>query len=139
MVNRLPLLLFAIVLFLAGCAGGPRKISSAEEGVTVFEDRNYGGRSLTLDRDQADLEDIQGPCGKTESSGPNMSTTTYTWGDCISSIRVSAGWSATVYGDNDYKGSSLVVTGDIPALRNVSGKCSDGMDDCISSIRVSRQ
>jgi hypothetical protein len=44
-----------------------------------------------------------------------------------------------VYGDNDYKGSSLVVTGDIPDLRNVSGKCSDGMDDCISSIRVSRQ
>jgi hypothetical protein len=75
---RLPLLLLAIALLLSGCAGGPRKISSAEEGLTVFEDRNYGGRSLTLDRDQPDLEDIQGPCAKTESSGPNMSTTTYT-------------------------------------------------------------
>jgi hypothetical protein len=135
--KRTQAVLFAAALLALRC-GGPAKLSSAPEGITVFEDRNYGGRSLTLDQDQRDLNDIAGPCVKSDQTG---ASTTYrdTWDDCISSVRVSAAWTGTAYGDEEYKGSSLPLTEDIPDLKKAPGKCGDGMDDCISSIRVSRR
>jgi hypothetical protein len=68
----------------------------------------------------------------------NGSTSTfYDWNDCISSIRLAPGWGATVYRDTDYEGDSLAVTGDLPNLQLVAGRCNhDGMNDCISSIRL---
>jgi hypothetical protein len=128
--------LAAAALLLTAACGTP-KLLSAPEGIAIFEDREYRGRSVTIDRDIRDLDEFQGPCYETEGSYPTQSTS-YTWNDCISSIRVPAGWSATVYGDDDYEGSSLTITADVPDLRRVPGRCGEGMNDCISSIRVSR-
>lgn len=135
--------IFAVVVLAAsslatGC-DGPEKVSSAPEGITIFEDRNFRGKSLTLDRDQPDLSDIEGPCYQDEGGTGPTSSFSLVWNDCISSIRVSPGWTGTAYGDDDYEGSSLNVTEDVPDLRNVPGKCGEGMNDCISSIRVARQ
>lgn len=127
----------AALVLLAGACGTP-KLHSAPEGITVFEDRNYGGRSVVIDRDIPDLDEFQGPCTVSDGGYPTESTRP-TWNDCISSIRVPPGWTGTIFGDDDYRGSSLVVTEDVPDLRNVAGRCGDGMNDCVSSIRVSRE
>ena len=61
-------------------------------------------------------------------------------GDCISSIRVAAGWHATIYKDDSFRGQSVETTSDLPNLQVVAGSChDDGLNDCVSSIRVRRQ
>ena len=59
------------------------------------------------------------------------------WDDCISSIQVSPGWEATIYEHDEYEGDTLIVTGDIRDLDDVSGPCGNDWDNCISSVRVS--
>lgn len=57
----------------------------------------------------------------------------------MSSIRAAPGWRATVYRDPNFRGESLEVIQDVPNLQLVPGTCShDGLNDCISSIRVRR-
>jgi hypothetical protein len=58
------------------------------------------------------------------------------WNDCISSIRIPAGWSVTVYEQDDYVGTSTTFTADVPDLERVPGPCGNDWDDCISSIQV---
>ena len=85
-------------------------------------------------------EDFQGPCVHETYSGSTGDTTVRNWGDCISSIRVAPGWHATIYRDDSFKGQSVETTSDLPNLQLVAGSCDkDGLNDCISSIRVRRQ
>jgi hypothetical protein len=58
----------------------------------------------------------------------------------MSSIRVAPGWRATIYRDTGFDGQSLDISQDVPNLQLVPGTCShDGLNDCISSIRVRQQ
>ena len=63
---------------------------------------------------------------------------TPTWDDCISSVKVMPGWSATLYRDTNYKGASVTITSDTPNLKALAGCGKDGFNDCVSSIRVAR-
>ena len=132
------------VLLVAGCEKKlPTAPSDLTSGIVVYEHANFQGRSALIDRDIKDLKDFDGPCRHDSSyvSGDtSISDTTTDWNDCMSSIRVAPGWRATIYRDDDFKGQSLQVTEDVPNLQLVSGTCShDGLNDCITSIRVFRQ
>ena len=86
-----------------------------------------------------DLKDFKGPC-EHESSDADGTSTTFDWNDCVSSIRVAPGWRVQVYRDDDFRGQSLSTTADVPNLQLVAGTCDhDGLNDCITSVRVSRQ
>ena len=57
----------------------------------------------------------------------------------MSSVRVFPGWSATLYRDEDFKGRSITVTSDTLNLRTLPGPCDGSFNDCVTSIRVTRQ
>ena len=124
---------------LASCQKSlPTAPAELTSGIIIFEHANYLGESAHVTEDLKNLEDVKGPCAKTETSG-NVSTTTYLWGDCISSVKVAPGWRATLYRDDGYSGDRFDVTGDVPNLQLVSGDCSKGgFNDCVSSIRLIR-
>jgi peptidase inhibitor family I36 len=115
----------------------PTAPSDLTTGIAIYEHANFQGRSSQVVKDISDLKDVSGPCER-ESSNSSGGTTTYRdWDDCISSIRVAPGWRATVYRDTGFDGQSLEVTEDVSNLQLVPGSCShDGLNDCVSSIRV---
>jgi hypothetical protein len=136
--SRLAFVVAVLALF-AGCrqTSLPTAPAQLTSGIVIYEHANYLGGSALVTEDVKNLEDVKGPCARTDS-GPT-SPTTYLWGDCISSIRVAPGWRATVYRDDGYDGDHLEVTADVPNLQVVRGDCSKGgFNDCISSIRVIR-
>jgi hypothetical protein len=118
----------AFVGLAIGCS--PSAPEGAPEGVTIYERSSYQGQSRRLAADEPNLHNVPGPC-----SGE--------WDDCISSIRVPAGWQAILYEDPNFGGPSLTVTSDIQDLswERVSGwnACNSRWDNCASSVRVSRQ
>lgn len=120
----------------------PTGPSELAEGLIVYQDDNYGGKSAHVTADIRDLERFDGPCSKTETltlpDGRMVTNTRDSWDNCISSVRLAPGWRATLYGDNDFRGSHLEVTGDIPNLKDVQGSCEEGLNDCVSSIHVFR-
>lgn len=129
-----------LILLLPSCGGKslPTAPSEVTSGLTIFEDANYIGESALVTSSIANLADFKGPCLHVDSS-QYSTTTTLDWNDCISSIRIAPGWRATVYRDTGYRGESLDVSADLPNLQLVPGRCDhDGMNDCISSIRLSR-
>ena len=134
----------ATLLVLAGCQRSlPTAPSELTTGMVVYEHANFLGQSAHIANNVADLKDFTGPC-ETEIDTPTLpsqlptTTTVRNWNDCISSIRVSAGWQATIYRDSDFRGQSLDIVSDVANLQLVMGSCShDGLNDCISSIRVS--
>jgi hypothetical protein len=131
---RAAFLVFAIAV--AACARSlPTAPSELTEGIVIYPHGNFGGGSAHVTADLADLGDFTGPCVEDTS----QYSATYGWGDCISSVRVAPGWRATLYGDAHFKGTSLDVTADVPDLARDPGGCGKGMDDCVSSIRISRQ
>lgn len=119
----------------------PTTPSDLVEGIVVYVDRDFRGTSALITQDIANLHDYQGPCASDGYSNPAQGVTAPppSWGDCISSVKVAAGWQATLYGDDHYKGTRLEITESIPDLRKVTGDCEEGMNDCVSSIRVSRR
>jgi hypothetical protein len=128
----------AVLLLSCDQSTLPTAPSDVTSGLTVYEHANYLGESALLTRSIADLSDYEGPCLHSDT-GPAGSTVTLDWNDCISSVRIAQGWEATIYRDSDYSGDSLNVTGDLPNLQLVQGGCShDGMNDCITSIKVVR-
>ena len=135
---RRSLLLAAVAAqAVAGC-GSPA--APSEKALTVFVDRNYGGSWHDVSGDSANLATLAGPCNKTTvSTGSGTTTVGGDWDDCVSSIRLSPGWVATGYRDRNFSGPTVDITRDIPNLRDISGPCDHGFDDCVSSIRVSKQ
>jgi hypothetical protein len=131
------------VLPLLACQKSlPTAPSELTTGITIYQHADYLGESAHVTQDIKDLKDFKGPCERIGYSGVVGSPVDShdEWDDCISSIRVSPGWRATVYRDDDFDGDRLEVTGDIPNLQLVSGKCDKGgFNDCVTSIRVFRQ
>ena len=135
-------LLCACVALLSITCGGDKRLPPAPSelttGIVIYEDANYRGSSAHITGDVANLEDFRGPCYASDNAG-QYSSGEFNWNDCISSVRVAPGWRATFYGDDKFRGGRIEVTSDIPDLKRVPGDCSTGMNDCVSSIRLSRQ
>lgn len=128
----------ALVL-LSGCQDRlPTAPSEVTTGLVIYEHANFVGASALITRDIRDLKDFRGPCERYESSGSGSVSVDRSWDDCISSIRVAPGWRATVYRHDDFRGESLDLDADVSNLQLVAGDCDEGMNDCITSIRVVR-
>jgi hypothetical protein len=120
------------IALLSGCEmtlpGAPSELTT---GIVVYEHANYLGRSAHITSDINDLRKIdRGPCETEDAS---------TWDNCISSVRVAPATRATLFRDSNFKGESVEVTSDIPNLQLEKGSCAhDGLNDCVTSIRVTR-
>jgi hypothetical protein len=90
------------------------------EGVCVYEERNFEGRSQcwTGYEDLADLGRAGG------------------WSDRITSIRVFAGTKATIFRDIGFRGASMTIDRDIPDLSLVSGNGFRNWAHQVSSIQI---
>lgn len=145
-MRRIRTLFLGAVLLAAGGTGcetasrlptGPSVLTS---GIVVYEDANYLGRSALITEDIRDLRDVRGPCEHYESDPAGGGRYIYDWNDCISSVRVAPGWRATLYRDDNYRDDELAITADVPNLQLVNHDCPrDGLNDCVTSIRVRRQ
>jgi hypothetical protein len=124
-----------VSLLLAGCENDPIILgpTAADQGIVIYLHADFTGPSQAIDVDVRDLTRAQGPCsGGAEGEMPS-------WTRCVSSVRVYPGWSATLYKDDDFKGRSVTITADAPNLRNLPGPCDGTFNDCVTSIRVTRQ
>jgi hypothetical protein len=128
------------ILLIAACQKElPTSPSDLGTGIVVSEHANFQGDSAHIVSDLSDLEDYKGPCGRIDFGSTNGATT-YSWDDCISSVRVAPGWSATLYRDPDYADDQVTVTSDVPDFTALPHDCpEDGLNDCVSSIRIRRQ
>jgi hypothetical protein len=122
----------AILAMLSGCEmtlpGAPSDLTA---GIVVYEHANYLGESAHITKDIKDLKDIdRGPCETDDGSD---------WNDCISSVRVAPGVTVTLYRDPNFRGESIEVSADVANLQLVMGSCPhDGLNDCVTSIRMER-
>ena len=136
-----PAVLLILLASFYGCgpASLPAAPSELTTGIVVYEHANFQGAAAHITSDISDLRNMRGPC-EHESGGPPPTTTSYDWNDCISSVRVANGWSATLYRGTGYNDDSLEIVADVPNLQLVTHDCSnDGLNDCVSSIRVRRR
>ena len=124
-----PVLLAGMAVLVAGaCDDDP---AGPTEGIFAYEDPEFRGEARVFDGNIDDLRDIRGPCGAQDPDGD--------WNDCISSIRVPAGWEVTIFEDDSYEGGSTTLTSDVTDLENLNGPCGDDWDDCITAIQVRRR
>jgi hypothetical protein len=133
--------LLMLVGFCQACEATklPTAPSELATGIVIYEHANFQGAAAHITSDMSDLRNVDGPC-EHESSGEYSTTRIYNWNDCISSVRVAAGWSATLYRGTGYEDDSLELVADAPNLQLVAHDCSkDGLNDCVSSIRVRRR
>lgn len=136
----------ALTATLTGAAGCetnrlPTAPSDLATGIVVYEHANYQGASAHITDDVRDLRDVRGPCEHFDSDGSNGGRYYYDWNDCISSVKVAPGWRATLFRDDNYRDDELAITADVPNLQLVTEHdCPhDGLNDCITSVRVRRQ
>lgn len=125
-----------VALAIAACGGKWQQLgpTPSDQGIVIYLHADFAGPSQALNVDVPDLGLVEGPC----SSGAEGEVPT--WGDCISSVKVQPGWTATLYKDTNYRGASVTVTSDAPNLTAVRGSCNkDTFNDCVSSIRVAKQ
>lgn len=119
--------------------GGP---SDLQSGIVVYEHANFLGQSAHITSDIDDLRDVRGPCEHYDSdANGGGGRYYYDWNDCISSVRVAPGWRATLYRDDRYRDDALEITSDVANLQLVTQHdCPhDGLNDCVTSIRVRPQ
>jgi hypothetical protein len=125
---------------LAGIAGCTNRLPAAPSdltsGIVVYEHANFLGDSAHITADQRDLSDVRGPCAHDHGDGSYR----FNWNDCISSVRVAPGWRATLYRDDGFRDDSIDLTTDHANLQLAGHDCPhDGLNDCVSSVRVRRQ
>ena len=110
--------------------------SDFSTGIIVYEHANFLGNSAHITSDMPDLRDFRGPCVHESDDGVDLD-----WNDCISSVRVAPGWRATLYRAPNYRDDSLDIVADVPNLQLVrQHDCpKDGLNDCVSSVRLRHQ
>jgi hypothetical protein len=120
----------------SGCGAEPPTTPTAAfgEGVTLYPDSLFRGERLTLGGDVANLTKVRGPCGGDSESGQDSH-----YDDCVSSLRIPAGWTVVVFRDRGFSGPSATYTADVQDLDVVPGPCRPGFNDCISSLRLTRE
>lgn len=125
-----------VLVGAAGCAPDIRPLgpTPAGEGIIIYMHADFGGPSQAINLDVADLGRVEGACsGGGEGETP-------TWRDCVSSVKVMPGWTATLYQKTNYRGETVTLTSDAPNLLFRRGPChNDTFNDCAESIRVVRQ
>jgi hypothetical protein len=131
-VSRLAIGITAAVW--TGACHNPVSPAPDGEGIVIYVDQHYAGAWEGLNTDVKDLELLDGPCRRMEADGERLPS----WGDCISSVRVNPGWTATLYQHDSFKGQSFTLTADAPDLDAVRGPCNGHFNDCVSSIRISK-
>ncbi len=133
--------LLALAAGGAGCENprlptGPSELTS---GIVVYEDANFRGQSAHITGDVRDLADVRGPCEHYDSDATG-GRYYYDWNDCISSVRVAPGWRATLFRDDNFRDDSLEITADVANLQLERHDCPhDGLNDCVTSVRVRQQ
>jgi len=118
----------------------PTAPSELTTGVVIYQHANFLGDSAHITADIKNLAEVRGPCVRTDTDANDNSSSTDSWDDCASSIRVAPGWRATLYEDPNYKGwAADVGEENVANYQLVRGPCSrDTFNDCASSIRVFR-
>ena len=124
-----------LVLVLPACESRiePLGPTPPGEGIAIFIHASFVGSSQSLNADVPDLGKVEGPCTSGEEGAVP------TWSDCMSSLRVEPGWTATLFRDRDFKGASVTVTANVANLTALPGPCAGSFNDCVSSVRVARQ
>lgn len=132
----------ASVAGVAGCRRDrlPTGPSDLATGIVVYEHANFLGASAHITEDVRNLANVRGPCEHYEPDGNDGGRYVHDWNDCISSVRVAPGWSATLYRDDGYRDDALDLTADAPNLQLITQHdCPhDGLNDCVTSVRVRR-
>jgi hypothetical protein len=127
----------ALAALLYGC--NPTELPMAptpfNAGVILYEHANFLGNSAHLTADISDLRNFRGPCIQGDDASSRD------WNDCVSSVRVSPGWRATLYRGTNYRDDALEITEDVANLQLVQRHDCDrgGLNDCVSSVRVRQQ
>ena len=127
--------LVVVALLLPACSEpfvtlGP---TPPDEGITFYLHAAFAGPSQAVNVDVRDLGKVDGPC----SSGAEGERPT--WSDCMSSLRVISGWTVILYEDKDFHGRSVTLTADTPNLTTLAGPCDGSFNDCVSSLKVTKQ
>jgi len=137
-----PAVILAFTLLLGdGCRDKlPSAPSDLTDGIVIYQHANFLGDSAHVTTDIPNLADVHGPCVRTDTDANGNTSSTDSWDDCASSIRVAPGWRATLYEDPNYKGwAADVGEENVANYQLVRGPCSkDTFNDCASSIRVFR-
>ena len=109
-------------------------------GVVIYQHANFLGESAHITSDIENLESVRGPCVRSDTDANGNTSSTDSWDDCASSIRVAPGWRATLYEDPKFKGWAADVGDEnVANYQLVRGPCShDTFNDCASSIHVFR-
>jgi hypothetical protein len=122
-----------LVFLSVGCQQSlPTAPSDLQTGIIVYEHAAFLGGAAHITTNVSDLKVYKGPCIEFDGEGSR----TEAWDGCISSIRVAPGWYAHVYEHDDFDGDYIQVTEDVANLRVAGPGCSNGFNDCITSIRV---
>lgn len=90
--------------------------SSASGDIYIYQDKNYGGASVSLGIGDFNLAALQTKGFKN---------------DDLSSLKVPFGYKVTLYADDNFKGTTKVITSDTPWI-------GDDFNDKTSSIKVER-
>ena len=137
--SRVAVLMLCMLCHACSATQLPTAPSELLTGIVVYEHANFQGASAHITSDVSDLRNTDGPC-EHESSGEYSTTRFYNWNDCISSVRVAPGWSATLYRGTGYGDDSLEIVADVSNLQLVDRDCpKDGLNDCVSSVRVRKR
>jgi len=133
----------AAVLSCGSCGDNNRLPTAPSElttGIVIYQHANFLGESAHITMDIENLESVRGPCVRTDTDANGNTSSTESWDDCASSIRVAPGWRATLYEDPKFKGWAADVGDEnVANYQLVRGPCShDTFNDCASSIRVFR-
>ena len=132
----------AAVLSFDNCGDNrlPTAPSELTTGIVIYQHANFLGESAHITTDIENLESVRGPCVRTDTDANGNTSSTDSWDDCASSIRVAPGWRATLYEDPKFKGwAADVGEENVANYQLVRGPCSrDTFNDCASSIRVFR-
>jgi len=132
----------AAAIFLDSCRDNrlPTAPSELTAGIVIYQHANFLGESAHVTSDIPNLEKVRGPCVRTDTDANGNTSSTDSWDDCASSVRVAPGWRATLYEDPDYTGwAADVGEENVTNYQQVRGPCSrDTFNDCASSIRLFR-
>lgn len=132
------LCLTGLAVLLPSCSATelPMSPSSFTAGIILYEHANYLGNAAHITSDVRDLRDFTGPCVHDDGSGGASRD----WNDCVSSVKLAPGWRGTIYRGTNFGDDALEIVADVPNLQLARGDCDhDGMNDCVSSVRVRQQ
>ena len=139
---RVRVIVATAMLLVGGSCGDyarlPNAPSELTTGLVIYQHANFLGESAHVTNDIPNLEQVHGPCIREDTDANGNTSSSDSWDDCVSSVRVAPGWRATLYQHPNYKGWAADVGDEnVANYQLVRGPCSkDTFNDCASSIRL---